>query len=58
MTKTNQIRTKNKKQSEANRSEAEELIREYYNTKRGRVKAQELIEDYLEGREDTGERRK
>lgn len=56
--KTNTIRTKRKHREEANTEEAEELIREYYQTKRGRVKAQEIVEDYLEGREDTGERSK
>lgn len=59
MTKTNEQRTKRKRQQEAkaveDRKEIDDFLREQF---AATVKAREIVEEYLNGEENTGERQR
>jgi hypothetical protein len=55
--KTNAMRTKRKQQNEANMDERRQEIDDFLKREyAARAKAREIIEEYLEGKEKTGER--
>lgn len=57
MTKTNQMRTKRKQKNEAEAAEDRREIDDFLATEYlNRAKAREILEEYMEGKENTGER--